>query len=55
MTVNDVLKVHLKAREIFTVFHVDCESDGCRCVDELKRSRGVDVESLLLVLQTNWN
>jgi iron-sulfur cluster repair protein YtfE (RIC family) len=50
MTVNHVLKVHPKAREIFRQFHIDPESDGCHCLDELRWRRGIDVEQLLSAL-----
>lgn len=50
MTVNHVLKVHSKARNIFQTFHVDCEVEGCHCLDELYWRRGIDVTGLLRVL-----
>lgn len=50
MTVNHVLKIHPKAREAFDAFKVDCETDGCHCLDELYWRRGVDVEALLQAL-----
>jgi len=50
MTVNHVLKVHPKAREIFQAFRIDCDADGCHCLDELTWRRGIDVEALLQTL-----
>lgn len=47
MTVNHVLKVHPKAREIFEAFKVDCDADGCHCLEELYWRRGIDVKALL--------
>ena len=50
MTVNHVLRIHPLAREILRIFHVDCEMDGCACLEELAWKRGVDVEGLVLAL-----
>ena len=47
MTVNHVLKIHPRAREIFVMFHVDCEIEGLHCLDELPWRRGIDVAALL--------
>ena len=50
MTVNHVLKTHPRAREIFQAFQIDCDADGLHCLDELYWRRGIDVQTLLHVL-----
>ena len=50
MTVNRVLRIHPLARQILGAFHVDCEVDGCACLEELSWKRGVDVDGLVLSL-----
>jgi len=47
MTVNHILRIHPRAREVFQTFHVDCDADGCHCLDELYWRRGIDVAALL--------
>ena len=55
MTVNHVLRIHPRAREIFRTFHIHCDVDGCHCLSELAWRRGTDVETLLLLLRAGWN
>jgi len=50
MTVNHVLKVHPRAREIFRAFDISCESDGLHGLEELYWRRGIDVSALLKAL-----
>lgn len=50
MTVNYVLSLHPKAKEVFQAFHIDCEVDGCHCLDELYWRHGIDVVALLRTL-----
>ena len=55
MTVNHVLRIHPLARTIFQAFHINCDVEGCHCLDELRWRNGVDVDTLLLTLRASWN